>query len=109
MYTPLHWEEVRPNPYLLTSTPQTHIHTPMKAPPGAQACLGCEAPPEARGVNSCTEGCVMWSQHLRRWEWGGGQRRKKLRVPMDQKKEKGKRRSGHRRRENKDDQKRAPK
>ena len=56
-------------------------------------------------MNSCTEGCVMWSQHLRRWEGGGGQRRKKLRVPMDQKKEKGKRRSGHRRRENKDDQK----
>ena len=90
-------------------TPNPHTHTPTKAPPGAQACFGCEAPPEAQGVNSCTEGCVMWSQHLRRWEGGGGQRRKKLRVPMDQKKEKGKRRSGHRRRENKDDQKRAPK
>ena len=30
--------------------------------------LGNEAPPEAQGVNSCTEGCVMWSQHLRR-QW----------------------------------------
>ena len=23
-------------------------------------------PPEAQGVHSCTEGCVLWSQHLRR-------------------------------------------
>lgn len=100
---------MRPNPYLLTGTPQTHIHTPTEAPPGAQAYFGCEAPLEAQGVNSCTEGCVTWSQHLRRWDGGGGQRRKKLRVPVDQKKEKGKRRSGHRRQENKNDQKRAKK
>ena len=49
--------------------------------------LGNEAPPEAQGVNSCTDGCVLWSQHLRRL----GQRRKGSQVLMDQKKENGER------------------
>ena len=35
---------------------------------GGQTRFGNEAPPEAQGVNSCTVGCVLWSQHLRRWE-----------------------------------------
>ena len=42
-------------------------HTATKAP-GGQTHFGNEAPPEAQGVNSCTKGCVLWSQHLRRWE-----------------------------------------
>ena len=42
---------------------QTH-HTYTRG----QACFGNEVPPEAPGMNSCTEGCVLWSQHLRRWE-----------------------------------------
>ena len=48
--------------------PQSQTHTPTKAPPRGQTRFGNEAPPEAQGVNSCTEGCVLWSQHLRRWE-----------------------------------------
>ena len=62
--------------------PQTH-HTYIRG----QARFGNEAPPEAQGVNSCTEGCVLWSQHLRRL----GQRRKGSQVLMDQKKENGER------------------
>ena len=42
-------------------------HTATKAPRG-QTHVGNEAPPEAQGVNSCTEGCVLWSQHCRRRE-----------------------------------------
>ena len=63
--------------YLITHpTPNPPTHTPTKTPPGGQTCFGNEAPPEALGVNSCTEGCVLRSQHLRTW-WGGGGRAEK--------------------------------
>ena len=57
------WES---NPQLPPHIPNTCTAT--KAPSGRQTPFGNEAPPEAQGVNSCTEGCVLWSQHLRRWE-----------------------------------------
>ena len=42
-------------------------------------CFGNKAPPEAQGVNSCTEGCVLWRQHLRRWEGAVGREGRNLR------------------------------
>ena len=36
-------------------------------------------PPEAQGVNSCTEGCVLWSQHLRRQDGAVGRGGRSLR------------------------------
>ena len=36
-------------------------------------------PPEAQGVNSCTEGCVLWSQHLRRRDGAVGRGGRSLR------------------------------
>ena len=54
--------------------PQTH-HTYLRG----QARFGNEAPPEAQGVNSCTEGCVLWSQHFKRWEGVGGREGRSLR------------------------------
>ena len=61
--------ESGPYPLVLTPNPNRfqHTHRPTKAPPGGQTCFGNEAPLEAQGVNSCTEGCTRWSQHLRRW------------------------------------------
>lgn len=34
--------------------------------------FGNKSPPEAQGRKSCTEGCVMCIQHLRRWGGGSG-------------------------------------
>ena len=54
-------------------------HT-SKALPGGQTRFGKEeASPEAQGVNSCTEGCVLWSQHLRRREGAVGREGRSLR------------------------------
>ena len=44
-----------------------------------QTHFGNEAPPEAQGVKSCTEGCVLWGQHLRRWEGAVGRGGRSLR------------------------------
>ena len=60
--------------------PQSQKHTPTKALPGGQTRFGKEeASPEAQGVNSCTEGCVLWSQHLRRREGAVGREGRSLR------------------------------
>ena len=62
----LHREKKSPIPSYLPTPLNSPSHT-SKALPGGQTRFGNEAPPEAQGVNSCTEGCVLWSQHLRRW------------------------------------------
>ena len=48
--------------------PTKHTYTHQLGHPGGQTRFGNEAPPKAQGVNSCTEGCVLWSQHLRKGE-----------------------------------------
>ena len=40
--------------------------------PEGQTHFGNEAPPKAQRVISCTEGCVLWSRHLRRREGAVG-------------------------------------
>ena len=50
------------------SSPALPPTSPNKTLPGGQTHFGNEAPPEAQRVISCTEGCVLWSQHLRRGE-----------------------------------------
>ena len=63
----LHREKKSPIPSYLPTPLNSPSHT-SKALPGGQTRFGNEAPPEAQGVNSCIEGCVMWSQRLRR-QW----------------------------------------
>ena len=58
LYTLPYWEKVGP---MTTYLSHPHIHTPTKAPPRGQTRFGNKVPPEAEGVNSCTEGCVLWS------------------------------------------------
>ena len=65
-----------PTPTLPTSTPQFHQ---LRYHQHVQTRFGNEAPPEAQGVNSCTEGCVLWSQHLRKWEGAVGREGRSLR------------------------------
>ena len=61
------------------SSPALPPTSPNKTLPGGQTHFGNEAPPEAQGVNSCTEGCVLWSQHLRRGEGAVGRGGRSLR------------------------------
>lgn len=60
---PLHWEKGAPSlatpPHPPPTHPPTHTHT--KAQAGWEACFGNEAPREAQGMNSCKDGCGLWS------------------------------------------------
>ena len=49
------------------SQPSPRPHLQIRHCQGDRHTLN-EASLEAQGVNRCTEGCVLWSQHLRRWE-----------------------------------------
>ena len=65
--------------------PNDQLPTPMRksiynyGTTRRQTHFGNEAPPEAQGVKSCTEGCVLWGQHLRRWEGAVGRGGRSLR------------------------------
>ena len=58
---PLHWEKWGPIPSYPHSPHSTHLYQLRHSQGDRQP-----EPPEAQGVHSCTEGCVLWSQHLRR-------------------------------------------
>ena len=51
--------------------PHPQMHIQLRHHRG-QTRFDNEAPPEAQGVNGCTEGCVLWSQHLMGWEGAVG-------------------------------------
>ena len=62
----------------------THRHchprnTQQLRHPEGQTHFGNEAPPKAQRVISCTEGCVLWSQHLRKGEGAVGREGRGLR------------------------------
>ena len=62
-----------------SSSPALPPTSPNKTLSGGQTHFGNEASPEAQGVNSCREGCVLWGQHLRRREGAVGREGRSLR------------------------------
>ena len=60
-------------------------------------------------MNSCTEGCVLWSQHLRRWEGAVGRKGRSLRSWWIRRRKMGRGDQDTGDKKTKDDQKRAKK
>ena len=82
--------------HLPSLSKKTHRQLPTKAPPGGQTSFGNEALLEAQGVTAAQR-AVCCGVSTSGGGRGGGERRKESQVLMDQKKEDGKRWSGHRR------------